>query len=799
MTSGAFQFTGVYNYGKNSYIDGLPQLQISSNAVTTNFDAQTIIDALEGVGATIVESSYKFPTVDEYAQSYLYAKKSYDPTTNIFIHNNTEYSFVEAVQRSTVISTDNNNYTYYYLNLTGVVLNQLRYKHTETVEIIIRPSIYTDGTLNYDEEVTTTTTLLEYYDLSDVLLASYEYVSDISVSLIEEGTGAPSTTSTIITETTLTTDIPYSVVFKEYTESIRNTTVVDANYDQQNINYTKTITLQHKISDTSEVTYTYNDYTIINSGTGITDAEPTVETDYISDEYILQDNVITVSGFDSSYNKVIIPDGSRKKVYFVKYYITDPGVFYYFCYYQRFDLWSDNSSISGLVSQFNSYQPANTDAVPLPVIPLKYESVWWENFTDTQLKDDVKNLLDKLHISPEDLIKSLKENNDGTNNTSASKVTEAFVEFSISFKESEHNEYVAEYLFTYLEQMESNMVLIDDTDFDTGVSITMKEGKFNSFITYQYTNPVIKAGVTSTGNKYDYYISADNANVIVQNQINDTEIKEHVMKNVTYYGIIRRSNDVFGVNKNLDNNAVAIPLLFEFVQDLSIYTQIELLSHSVRLTAYASEYQHLEWYETKAFAGLIQFAAYAIAIVSFVYTAGQSGWLIALANAALSLAIGFGIKLAIEYIYNQTDNELIRAVASVAAIVGMTYSGYKMGDTSNLVFSSAIASANIVSLSMNMDVALKLEELQNKREAFKEIYESRMSKLEKAKKALKGNISTNAVLDMVEDMNWKPYIFGISAYYDIAKGSLATNYDLMYNTGSNTDDFYFEKLNVGVL
>lgn len=190
--------------------------------------------------------------------------------------------------------------------------------------------------------------------------------------------------------------------------------------------------------------------------------------------------------------------------------------------------------------------------------------------------------------------------------------------------------------------------------------------------------------------------------------------------------------------------ALVFPLFKHIVdkQKFSIKYKIQNeCTHVVMLYATIIE---LEWWQTPKFTKGLTVVLYIVAIIIAIYSVGTaseiSAGLIALAE---TLVIALAVRIALKWVFEHTDNEFLRGLAVIIAVVIQIWSG----DISNLTAMTgtevALAMVNAINMYVNTSVEIDTEREEAKKEKAEKEYSSFMSELDSQILALEEESNKN--------------------------------------------------------
>lgn len=233
-------------------------------------------------------------------------------------------------------------------------------------------------------------------------------------------------------------------------------------------------------------------------------------------------------------------------------------------------------------------------------------------------------------------------------------------------------------------------------------------------------------------------------------------------------------------------DSFCIPLSMFFVNKLSGKEQQELFVKTLRISFYAVQVTHLEWYETKAFGMLLQ----GVAIVILIYSLGTAS---EISEALMVVATAIASSYALKKILESSAPDWLKAVAAVAYVYVNLRAGGGLEVTTNVVITGVM----IVSLTTSafmIALGIKMTALENEADVFNRKAKERAEENEKKQELLaSSNLDTGLLTQMITATSMSP-----STQYDIAKGKMLYDQGLLYDGASRSKDFYSNAFNIGV-
>jgi hypothetical protein len=828
LIAGKFIFNKAYSYGSTKYSKGLPIYYIIDTIDTKEEEednALAIAKALVQSDEEIIidEVGLRPITEEEYKYSYLLAYYHYDPNTNTVEYSGKRLSVTD---NTTITSSFSSAYGFLRkITMKGAEYNTITYTANRNVSTDIIPSA-----IPGKDEVTTTSTLTYYFFEEGALLETRSIVENKVFSLVDTGTGVNiNNTETNVLSGSFNTPIEkfFSIEEGETTISITDTYTYEEEVtttEQVQIGEDEEGNPIYEDQEVTEIVTTY--YSKVTTGINKNFRIENIRTDriiiayvkwfgYASSKYYLQgeEPLLGTTGFSYPGTERVIgikdikditqnfPGfGDYTYIYPHDIFVDNteftvirfhkegfPSFIYTFCYNANFDGLSKYKYIPTLSSLLSSYYEYQTQYT-FPIIPLKRDGIWLDSYTDS-FKEEVLDLMKTVNITSDSLLDELKSNVEGDN------VTDVFLHFAVHPSEINKNEIVGRYLWLLLESIEEKIIPLP-TGADRYLGFTLQDERYNCSIVWKYTSTA--DAVQSADFTYnifvDYYV---NKGLIVQ-YYDGTRIYSKVMKDCSFTSYITRDNETVISEKAITDKGFHIPLIQEYIDMLTPYEQIEILSCSMSISCFASEWIHLEYYETEKFMGFVTFVSLSIMVVSLGMASIESGALIALAKTTIQVTLSYGLKKALEYIYKQTDNDLFRVLATATAIATTMYTGQELFDLDIVSMTTISSATDIIQASMEINLQYKSQLLEEEQKRFTEAYTERTDLLEDMYEELETGLDPYSIMKInTSTSSYIPSLLSADSYYSIALGELDRNYDIRYSTG--IDGYYDKKLRIGII
>ena len=475
--------------------------------------------------------------------------------------------------------------------------------------------------------------------------------------------------------TTITTTTTTDVVVTSY----------DSEYDLQ----TTTITTRVKvvgdesgdISDVTTVGDPVEEYVAIGT---VVDSS-TEEVEVSSGTNTIDTAILYAPSYDA--NRSVI----------AKYYTTDEDEWYYWVYEigsGDYDSLNDSDSLYEVASM-------------LPIVAIRIGTEDLEEGTDEYEK--AKEALLKTGLYIDDMIEAYSENE------SIDNIEDVFVHFALDPNDTGDFESASKALFTTFYQIaeDTDLYVSEDSLSSTRgyyvASIT--QGAYNAAIMWKDPSVTTTEGTIGSIDTYEHEIE-DDTTLIMRWQATEDQYITVQVENLSSITMIDRGG-VWGTvtSEASAEEEFSIPLAMFNLDALSPLEQAQVYNISLRVSFYAAEKVHYEYYETKAFASFLKF----VAIVIFLFSFGEGITLSTfLLTVAATVAAAYAIQYVMEKYYEHEDNAGRRAAFAVV-MMGASYYGstYTMPNASGLAAAvTAFAQVSALHYSIQLEMVNdKTEEL----------------------------------------------------------------------------------------
>lgn len=197
-----------------------------------------------------------------------------------------------------------------------------------------------------------------------------------------------------------------------------------------------------------------------------------------------------------------------------------------------------------------------------------------------------------------------------------------------------------------------------------------------------------------------------------------------------------------------------IPLRLEQLAGLSIGQIDELVYESIRLSIYAKDSYHLEYYETTAFANFMFILTIVITIVVAVMTGGSGAQIIT--NIVKGLVYNAVLAKALEEILSHNIGDEAKVVAMFAYVWASYEVNAGLATEALLLPQQILLATNAVTSAMLIDQGVQFDDLTAAMRAFDNLMEDKDEELQEAFDGLKSDAYIN-VFDVVRVTQHDPY------------------------------------------
>lgn len=591
-------------------------------------------------------------------------------------------------------------------------------------------------------------------------------------------------------------------VYCEYIETIKKvttttTTITITNIDATNDNKNTTVT-KHTV-ETSDVNGVISDTsTEISSvdetipiGTESTSTSESATTSYIYNT--LATTTLTVASF--------VPE-----LYAItKWYKAseDSTQWYYWLYKIGEGTYPDIDTSSVSVGAMEL----------MPIVTLR------NNFVNTNADKtstkylESKELLEALGVDIDELTTGINDSPD------IASVADAFVYLGVDLRDDtpEINKLVYEtfsqlYEGSGLYSEEDKANASEGDNVTGGYSATIQEMPYNIVFGWKHQKKEIVAG--SIGPVGTYEKSVSDNDLIMSKQTAPGYYTVYTMTSVTSVTFIDRQGVVGTIGKNL-SDGIDMPLGFFFLDSLDAAEQMRIFPYVLKLSIYAAQLIHLEWYETEAFASILKIISIIAAVIITIITLGAASTFGAfLISMAEMLVVGVAVGWAMNKLMESGAPDWLKAAGAIVLVVVSIWlgGGRNTGEfltatqlTSAVTTASAsvvgTASAAVTGLAnaLNVYTQIKINDLNEEAQNFKSKADLRQQVIDDAFEHLKDGLDVTDIQWLMDKEYPEAYLRGPDAFMYRAKGEIQYDYAALYDYNVYKDDYVTARLQLGIV
>lgn len=402
-----------------------------------------------------------------------------------------------------------------------------------------------------------------------------------------------------------------------------------------------------------------------------------------------------------------------------------------------------------------------------PIVPIYINKVPLTDskYDGTAIQYDTERLLGYLSLDLTQLVDGIQspENAEGAEN-----IDDVFINISVDIVTD--NPYSIEYLYLFFKRL-SVRSTINESRYnawfnattgkdDLTNAITIEDKEYNMALTYNFIrDDIIEGNVQEVGTyssevtlKPDaeksyragrarflksYFPRSYITFIYQYSETHYRRIQVHGLQHITK---VHDKADL--VKKNLESAVAEDKGLYVPVDRAMVEAafppnlQQEIYYDGLTLVFYALEKTHVDWYETAAFANLLQFVLIVVAIVTYQPQLAGLTLLEAAVVILESVAIAYAIDFALEKVVDFLGEDL----AFLSAVVALVYTAYKvytgqgLSGTPSAQYALAYANAAFTGITELVTDELKL--IQEESEEILELYTDFQEELENAKSGL---------------------------------------------------------------
>jgi len=808
---------GYYNYAEEGeYPYALPTTNVRKNTI----DQSAVINALfsiTGYTVNITSAVQKYPTKEVYFKHYLQNVYSYLPHLNTLTFSDEYGTFDSYFLSAVTYNAGANNYqltvqrlretaTFYLsgysevvqgdntlmytvsvdrlipanktvtvnLSYTGTATNGTHFTSVDTV-VLLAGTSYTDFTISTEAN----SLPYEYTLLEDQTEANYD---DSGSNGSYSSSGSDSTnfysaldTITLDNDDVLTVDsvdVDGNVITFTVTSSggdaSAGTTINQISSSGTGLGFTITPETVNLLSSSVTMVVSIESISTQDSfeATALAEGKHSISTTitYSVANPVDTDNTNMPSPLTETLTSVITRPAYRIISYvIVTYYIDEIAEWKYWVYDISSNTYPDVKMVSSSLSnlEFMPIGILRSNTVSASVV-----SVGQENY------DGIVGLLGTLDLEFNDIIQQIEAN------PNIAGISEGFLSFAVNPTDT------ATVVSKILYEMFYTLVITEAVDFNTTVD---NQGYYATFLEQNVKRAVVWSTQNASTTIFDsgpigtYSHTVTNVNTLtMRKQVSTTSCSTIVLTNMSGIEfILGNGQENMSLSKLGDDN-FSILLSHFSIDSLTPVEQLQLYTLALRMNFYSVQITEVAWYETSAFADLLE-------IVLIVYT------LITFDPTKLSLAAFFQVALA-NYviisiaiaIISSIDSEFLKVVvaAGAAYLTSQTGSGSTGMSDPAVITQSVTQFSNMIVADINADIL----ELQAEMLEINNQFDIRSQELARLIEAQENGL----------DPTYLAFLNSPDTYRFMA-GPIQYNYSSMYDYGTVVGNYHKNALTLGVV
>ena len=462
----------------------------------------------------------------------------------------------------------------------------------------------------------------------------------------------------------------------------------------------------------------------------------------------------------------------------------------------------------------------------MPIIPIR------NNFVNTNANKTSAVYLESAELSQilgvdlDDITASINSSPDIGN------VADAFLHLSVDLAEDAPvlNKLVYETFAQMYEDSGLYQEVVNKTGGvpNSGYSAAIKEGSFNVVLGWKSQEKVITQCIIGPINTYKKSVKTrtaiDNStgipssqtvyDLVMTKQVTEEYYITYTMGYITGLTLIDRDGMFGTVGRDL-TEGIHMPLSFFFLDALDLQEQVEVFPYVLKISIYAAQITHLEWYETEAFGRIMKIIAIIVAVVVTILTWGAASsfgaFLISMAEMiAIGVAVGYAMKILME----SNAPDWLKAVGAVILVVVGMYLGMSAGsgeflsaaqltqavtESAYTIIGTASALVSGLANAVTVYTEVKMNELEDKETKFQAAADLRQEVIDDAYDNLVQGLDVTDIEWLIDKDIPEAYLKGPDAFMYKAKGGIQYEYSALYAYESKKDDYISSMLNVGIL
>jgi len=244
--------------------------------------------------------------------------------------------------------------------------------------------------------------------------------------------------------------------------------------------------------------------------------------------------------------------------------------------------------------------------------------------------------------------------------------------------------------------------------------------------------------------------------IYLKKQITDNTYDEYYITGITVRFIIvdeKRIDYKFKsitMDCNYNENPIVplIPISYEAYRRLPSKYKRVFITHFTRLIMSTIHTQHLHYWQTAEFSDFIKIVSTIVTIGVTIVTDGAGTVLVE--ETFRNLIIGLAIQRGISYIFNLTDNKVIRAIAVIGAIYASN--GYRTGYLGTDNITIALKAIEATNTYYTLQLRYDMKEFEHDVSAYYQNYRERLKDIEEKNREV-DKAYTDRSLEFMKDHN----------------------------------------------
>lgn len=710
----------IDNYYKYAESGGYPYALPTTNIRTNTINQAAISSALlavTGQSVNLITSVERFATKEEYFKFYLQSAYSYLPYTNTLTFTDSAGTFSNYVLTTITYNAGANNYLINVQRLEEVVKVQLS-GHSEVTQ--------GDTTLLYtvtsDRTVTFGNSIVVNLAYSGNAVNGTHYAGIASVTILE-GTN--------------------SIDFTIDTLSVLSSGSVDM------------------IVTINSITQTVFDVATVVSGKDSITTAITFDTAVP----VLTDNTNMPSAVTNTLTSTITrPSYATKSYVIVTYYHTVQGEYFYWIYDKSTNVYPNVKMIINTLRNMNM--------MPIGILRSNFTTASVASIGETNY-NGVVDLINTLDLDFTEIMTQVEAN------PQISSISEGFISFSVNPKDTDA--VISKVLYEmFIVLVQQRLVDFNTTVNNKGYYATFEEQNVKRAVVWGTQQAQVQSQNIGAVGTYSHSVTNTNT-LTLRKQVTSTSTSVVTLTNMSGIEfILGNGSEHMSLSKLGDDN-FSILLSNFAVQQLTPLENAQLLTLALRFNFYSVNIQELEWYETSAFANLIQIALIIYTVITFDPTS------MSLATVFQSALINYVVMQVAIAIISSIDSEFLKVI--VAA--GAAYLTVQMNSTGATGLSDASAITQGVTEFSNLitaDIATDIAEIQTEIASINDQFDIRQQELQDLIDAQESGI----------DAFYLAHLKSPTTYMFMA-GPIQYNFSSMYDYGTVVGNYHQNALTLGVI